>query len=173
MCSVSASSASLCGTSSFSCCLLLQRKPPPSLKPPWKHAYATPTPSGASTPLGQRTPGPSATPHRPCALGPKPHLGRPPLHTLWFLPTSPKRGASPWDAPMCVGHTRAELRGMTTQVVWVAHAPPNAAPHVTGLVHSVHTRLAHRASLVVPRVTSQSVRSQPLLMYGVILRTPP
>ena len=50
-----------------------------------------------------------------------------------------------------LGHTSAELRGMRTPVVWLAHAPPHAASSAAGLLHSVRTLLARRASLVVPR----------------------
>ena len=50
-----------------------------------------------------------------------------------------------------LGHTSAELRGMRTPVVWLAHTPPHAASSAAGLLHSVRTLLARRASLVVPR----------------------
>ena len=145
MCPVWASSDALCGISSFSCCYVTTKKSSviseitlQSLSryscTAWSLHTAEPKisrslshPTQVMCTRSRTPPWQTSTQHSPVA----PYFSKTGSHTL--------------------GHTSAELRGMRTQVVWVAHAPLHAASYAAGLLHSVHTLLACRAFLVVPR----------------------
>lgn len=92
------------------------KKPPPPLKPPFKHSQATPAllqpPQRCWAKAAQVPQHPT-----PCAQGAEPALAQP--CTLQFLPAAPNWEAAHWHTPVCVGHTSAEPNGMRTAGVWV------------------------------------------------------